>query len=429
LVDQCHAQGIAVVLDVVYNHFGPEGCYFHKIGPYFTNNYKTPWGSAINFDDAWCDGVRNFFIENTLMWFRDFHIDALRYDAVHAIKDLSAVHLMREIRTNVDALIRQTWSMHYMIAELDLNDTRYIRSLKKGGYGMDAQWVDEFHHALRVTAGQEQTGYYEDFNGVSHLAKSYQGAYVYDGQYSHHRRRRFGVKTDDHEGNQFVVFSQNHDHVGNRMHGERSCHLYSFEMTKLLAGATLVSPFIPMLFMGEEYGEKNPFLYFVSHSDEELIENIRQGRKREFAAFHAGENLYDPQSETTFLASKLQWELIHADQHQYLLAFYKNLIQTRKELPALRHLNRKQLEVQFDERSKTLTLHRWHHDHHVLCLMNFSKKTAQIPVIPGKHWLLSLDSSSYLWGGPSALSYEQPDENNLVHVAPESILMLSSHYV
>ncbi len=429
LVNECHRNGIAVILDVVYNHFGPEGNYFHKVGHYFTTKHRTPWGASINFDDEWCDPVRQFFIENTLMWFRDFHIDALRYDAVHAIQDISAVHIMKEIRQHVNQLINQTWCNHYMIAELDLNDTRYVSSLNNGGYGMDAQWIDEFHHALRVCAGQEQTGYYEDFEGVRHLAKSYQDAYVYDGLYSRHRHRKFGMKADKLEGCQFIVFSQNHDQVGNRLLGERSCHLVSFEMTKLLAAATLVSPYVPLLFMGEEYGEKNPFMFFTSHSDRELIENVRKGRKSEFAAFHVKGEPIDPQDDETFINSKLQWDLLYEGKHHQLLSFYRAFIELRKTDPALRHLNRKQLLVDCNVHENTIQLHRWHHDYHILCLMNFSKEPKTIPVIPQHHWSMVFDTSSHLWGGVAESSHVLPDINDTIQVYPESMLILSSHYV
>ena len=300
---------LAVVLDVVYNHMGPEGNYLGAYGPYFTEKYKTPWGGAINFDDAWCDGVRRFFIENALMWFRDFHVDALRLDAVHAIKDFSPNHILREIKQHVDALMAVTGRTHYLIVELDLNDDRFINGLDNCGYGMDAQWVDEFHHALRVTATGERTGYYADFHGINDLAKAYRDAYVYDGQWSEHRKRHFGVKTGN-PGQQFIVFSQNHDQVGNRMLGERSSQLVSFEMQKLLAGAVFISPYLPMLFMGEEWGETHPFLYFVSHTDPDLAEAVRKGRKAEFAAFHTQGEAPDPMAEETFQNSKLQWPLL-----------------------------------------------------------------------------------------------------------------------
>jgi maltooligosyltrehalose trehalohydrolase len=376
LVDACHQRGLAVILDVVYNHLGPEGNYFNEFGPYFTEKYNTPWGNAINFDDAGCDEVRSYFIQNVLMWFRDFRIDALRMDAVHAIKDFSPKHILQEMREAVDSLMAQTGRTHYLIIEFDLNDKRFIDPVAKGGYGMDAQWIDEFHHALRVTAGGERNGYYSDFEGIKHLAKSYCDAYVYDGVYSEERQKTFGIKTDN-PGRQFVVFSQNHDHVGNRMLGERSSVLFSFEMQKLMAAAVMVSPYIPMLFMGEEYSEQNPFLYFVSHTDEELIEAVRKGRKDEFKDFHVQGEAPDPQAPEIFEKSKLNWESQGNSQQKTMLQYYKKLIQLRKALPALRNLNRDNLSVTYDEQHQTLQLQRWEGDNHVYCFMNFSKEQQQ----------------------------------------------------
>lgn len=385
LVNTCHEKGFAVILDVVFNHLGPEGNYFHEFGPYFTDKYHTPWGKAVNFDDAWCDQVRRFFIENALMWFRDFHIDALRLDAVHAIKDFSPVHILREIKQYTNRLEEDTGRTCYLIAETDLNDTRFIDTLDNRGYGMDAQWLDEFHHALRVTAGGERTGYYSDFNGIRHLAKAYQDAYVYDGIYSHHRRKIFGSKTLN-PGKQFVVFSQNHDQVGNRMLGERSSLLFSVEMQKLMAAAVMVSPYLPMLFMGEEWGETNPFLYFVSHEDTDLIESVRKGRRAEFAEFHARGEAPDPQSEKTFQQSKLQWQLLNKGHHEVMFRYYQALITARKNLTALSRLNRKHLATMFNQDSETLVLHRWHGDQNVICLMNFSG-TQQEMVAPDIQYL------------------------------------------
>lgn len=423
LVDACHAKGIAVVLDVVYNHIGPEGNYLGNFGPYFTEKYNTPWGNAINFDDAGCDGVRNYFVENALMWFRDFHIDALRLDAVHAIKDFSPVHILREIKLRVNELMKKTGSNHYLIVELDLNDTRFINPLEEHGFGMDAQWIDEFHHALRTTAGGETSGYYADFNGISHLAKSYQDAYVYDGQYSPHREKTFGVKAENNPGKQFIVFSQNHDQVGNRMLGERTSQLMSFEMQKLMAGAVLCSPFLPMLFMGEEYSEPNPFQYFVSHTDPELAEAVRKGRKAEFAAFHAQGEAPDPMAEETFENSKLQWELINQEPHLTMLNFYKHLIALRKQNPALKHLNRKHISVKHDEEKKTLVLQRWHKEHRVICLMNFSstEQTVEIPT-ESSSWYKLLDSASPEWKGSHESASEISSKKKL-KLAAESILV------
>ncbi|HYO23173.1 MAG TPA: malto-oligosyltrehalose trehalohydrolase [Flavisolibacter sp.] len=422
LVDACHQKGLAVILDVVYNHLGPEGNYLGAYAPYFTDKYNTPWGNAINFDDAHCDGVRHFFIENALMWFRDFRIDALRLDAVHAIKDFSPVHILKEIRLRVDELMEATGRRHYLIVELDLNDTRFINPVERGGFGMDAQWIDEFHHALRVTAGLEKTGYYSDFSGLAHLAKAYQDAYVYDGQYSPHRNKFFGVKAQQAEGKQFIVFSQNHDQVGNRMLGERTSELVSFEMQKLLAGAVLVSPYLPMLFMGEEWSEPARFQYFVSHTDPDLAEAVRKGRKAEFAAFHAQGEAPDPVAEETFLRSKLQWHLIEEGKHKTMLQFYKALIQLRKDHAALRNLNRKTITVDFSEEDQTLFLHRRHQDSEVLCLMNFSREPKIIKRIKADEWLIVLDSAEEQWNGNGAATID----NNKVSIQAESIVMLSN---
>jgi maltooligosyltrehalose trehalohydrolase len=373
LVNTCHQKGIAVILDVIYNHIGPEGNYLPQFAPYFTEKYKTPWGKALNFDDAYCDGVREYFIENALMWFRDFHIDALRMDAVHAIKDFSPVHLIREINEHVDALEQQTGNTYYLIAELDLNDPVYINPYNKCGFGANAQWIDEFHHALRVASGQEPEGYYSDFNGVGHLAKSYNDAYVYDGQYSAHRKKIFGRKTDN-PGEQFVVFSQNHDHTGNRMLGERTSTLVSFEMCKLMAAAVMLSPYLPMLFMGEEWAETNPFLFFISHTDKELAALVNKGRKEEFSSFNWQGDPPDPRLEETFNNSKLQWDLHQKEPHRSMLSYYKNLISFRKTQPALNNTDRKRTRAEADEINKLLKLERWSDEQHLECYMNFSDK-------------------------------------------------------
>jgi maltooligosyltrehalose trehalohydrolase len=426
LVDVCHSKGLAVILDVVYNHLGPEGNYLGSFGPYFTDKYNTPWGPAINFDDAGCDGVRRYFTENLLMWFRDFHIDALRLDAVHAIKDFSPTHILREMKQHVNQLMQATGRTHYMIVELDLNDTRFISPLEEQGYGMDAQWIDEFHHALRVAATGENNGYYADFTGIGHLTKAYRDAYVYDGQYSPHRDKTFGIPAQNREGRQFVVFSQNHDQVGNRMLGERTSSLTSFEMQKLLAGAVIASPYLPMLWMGEEYSEPHPFLYFVSHTDPELAEAVRIGRKAEFAAFHAQGEAPDPMAEDTFRQSKLQWELPLAEPHQTMFRWYQTLIRLRKETPALRHLDRRNLEVESEETNKTLLLHRWHENQHLICLMNFSKGTQTVTVpAHARAWRKLLDSADPEWKGPAAAP-DALEPNNTVNLCPESFLMYVS---
>ena len=423
LVQASHEKGLAVILDVVYNHLGPEGNYLSAFGSYFTDKYNTPWGKAINFDDEWCDGVRQYFIENALMWFRDFHIDALRMDAVHAIKDFGPVHILREIKQYVDRLMQVTGRRHYLIVESDLNDNRFINPLEKQGFGMDAQWIDEFHHALRVTAGEARSGYYSDFDGLGHLAKAYKDAYVFDGQFSPHRKKFFGVKAENNPGKQFIVFSQNHDQVGNRMLGERTSELVSFEMQKLMAGAVLVSPYIPMLFMGEEYSEPHPFLYFVSHTDPELAEAVRKGRKAEFSAFHAQGEAPDPVSKKTFDESKLQWELIKREPHQTMFDFYKTLIKLRKQQPALCHLDRNKLDAEVNEKNQTLLLHRWHKVEHIYCLLNFSKKQQQLTLPDyGKELQKIFDSADPAWNGPAAALDVISDEWT-VTIQPESFLI------
>jgi maltooligosyltrehalose trehalohydrolase len=428
LVQACHEQGLAVILDVVYNHLGPEGNYLGAFGPYFTDKYNTPWGNAINFDDEWCDGVRKYFIENVLMWFRDFHIDALRMDAVHAIKDFSPTHILREIKQHVNKLMAATGRTHYLIVELDLNDNRFINPLDQQGFGMDAQWVDEFHHALRVTAGEERSGYYSDFNGLVHLAKSYKDAYVFDGQYSPHRKKTFGIKAENNPGKQFVVFSQNHDQVGNRMLGERTSTLVSFEMQKLMAATVLVSPYLPMLFMGEEYGEPHPFLYFVSHTDPELAEAVRKGRKAEFAAFHSQGEAPDPVDEKTFEESKLQWDLLNQQPQQTMLEYYKTLISLRKQEAALRNLNRHHLNVEENEENQTLLLHRWHEGDHILCLMNFSKEQQQATLPTYQNdWQKLLDSADSKWMGPTATDTTASGDST-VTIRPESILIFKNSH-
>ncbi|QMW01071.1 malto-oligosyltrehalose trehalohydrolase [Spirosoma foliorum] len=449
LVDSCHRKGLAVVLDVVYNHMGPEGNYFGDFGPYFTTRYQTPWGNALNFDGDYSDSVRRYFVENVLMWFRDFHIDALRIDAAHAIHDTRETHLLREIKLYVDELMSQTGRQHYLIVESDQNETRFIQPLADQGYGMDAQWNDEFHHALRVAAGGERKGYYADYNGIMHLAKSYKDAYVYDGTYMPRRARIVGKSTAGYAGRQFVVFSQNHDHIGNRMLGERPSQLVSFAMQKLMAGAVISSPYLPMLFMGEEWGESNPFLYFVSHSDPTLIEAVRQGRKREFAAFQtpiptsstpvpgevvASIDLLDAQDERTFERSKLQWSSLAKEPHQTLFRYYQTLLALRKQ-SSLRHPDRESVAVVADEVQQTLTLFRQHKQFQkgqltesetVVCLMNFSKETRSFTLTATeRQWQKLLDSADPQWLG----SVQAPMTlagNESVVVQAESILIYTN---
>ncbi|MCX2575169.1 malto-oligosyltrehalose trehalohydrolase [Pedobacter sandarakinus] len=428
LVNACHENGIAVILDVIYNHVGPEGSYFDTFGPYFTDRYSTPWGKAINFDDADCDPVRHYFIENALMWFRDFHIDALRLDAVHAIKDFSPHHILSEITQHVEQLSKYTGKPYHLIAELDLNDNKYINPNEQCGYGIQAQWVDEFHHTLRVAAGQTKTGYYEDFNGLADLAKSYKDAYVYDGQYSFHRKKKFGKKALGNPGEQFVVFSQNHDQVGNRMLGERTSQLVSFEMLKLLAGAVFCSPYIPLIFMGEEFGATNPFQFFISHTDPALIEAVREGRRKEFSAFHTAEENPDPQSEHTFLNSKVDWNSLSQPSHKMLLDYYQYLIAIRKSNPVFSNLNRENLQAYPFEKQNCLAIERWQGMQRVLCLMNFSEvdQTIQLQQSLNQYQNI-LNSAAQNWGGKQ--DFVNITGDNAIILPAETILIFKNENV
>lgn len=399
LVNACHLQDIAVILDVVYNHFGPEGNYLPAFGPYFTDKYHTPWGSAINFDDAWCNGVRDLVLENIRMWFRDFHIDALRLDAVHAIKDLGARHILQDIGIETDQWIEQNGTTHYLIAECDLNDPRFLDPVAQNGLGMHAQWVDEFHHALRVAVGEQRKGYYADFNGIKDLAKAFASAYVYDGNYSEHRQQFFGRSAEGFSGEQFVVFSQNHDQVGNRMLGERSIQLYGADKCRLMAFAVFVSRFTPMLFMGEEWGASQPFQYFVSHGDKELIEAVREGRKKEFADFHVGEETPDPQAKETFDRCVLDWQ--EKAPNNQMFHYYKALIALRKSNPVLHNAKREDLEVSFDTDKETILLTLHHSGETLYCILNFSDATQQVAIAKEASGQKIFDTSDPKWGGQS----------------------------
>ncbi|KAA0993649.1 malto-oligosyltrehalose trehalohydrolase [Dyadobacter aurulentus] len=423
-VNACHSKGIAVILDMVYNHLGPEGNVFGQYGHYFTDKYNTPWGEAINFDDAWSDAVRHYFIQNALMWFRDFHIDALRLDAVHAIKDFSPVHVLQEMKMRVDELSEATGRQPYLMVEMDLNDTRYIKPVDQCGFGMDAQWIDEFHHALRVSSGQQQSGYYSDFEPVVSLAKSFRDAYVFDGTYSEHRKRKFGVKADGFPGHRFIVFSQNHDHIGNRMLGERTSQLVSYEMQKLLAGTVMVSPFLPLLFMGEEWSESNPFQYFVSHTDPELAEAVRKGRKREFAAFHLEGDAPDPVGEETFQQSKLQWDLLEKEPHRTMFRYYKQLISLRKEQPALSAADRSGLTVTVPEGKELIILERNTAGQLLVAVLNFAKNSEEVVLPHAQKWQKLIASSDQEWNGDRTLPEHL--EAGALHVAAESFTLYAA---
>jgi maltooligosyltrehalose trehalohydrolase len=361
LVDAAHAEGLAVLLDVVYNHVGASGVQaLEAFGPYFTGKYETVWGKAMNYDDGHCGGVREWVLQSAEGWIRDFHFDGLRLDAIHAILDGGAVHLVQALSSRVHALEPRA----LVIAESGMNDPKVVRSHERGGWGCDAVWADDFHHALRVLLTGDRDGYYEEFGEIGQLAKAYRRPHVHDGGYSTFRARRFGARADDVAPERFVVFDQNHDQIGNRAFGDR----LPPEARRLGALCTLLSPFTPMLFQGEEHGESAPFLFFADHIDEEIVVATREGRRREFAAFaeFAGEEIPDPQAVGTFERSKLQRE----GEPDGLRDLYARLIEAR------RAIGPGEAYADYDEHLGWLKVRRGEH----LVLANFSRNPVHVPV-------------------------------------------------
>lgn len=400
-VNACHKKGLCVILDVVYNHLGPEGNYLSDFGPYFTEKYKTPWGPAINFDGPWCDEVRRFFLENALYWITEFHVDGLRVDAIHGIIDSSARPFLRELTSWVHRRGRMLGRMVHVIAESDLNDPRVVRPKELGGLGFDAQWNDDFHHAIHSLLTGEKDGYYEDFGRLRHLVRALQHGFVYQGQYSRYRKRRHGDTSRDIGPRRMVVFSQNHDQVGNRALGERLSVLLDLEGLKLAAALVLLSPFVPLLFMGEEYGETTPFLYFTSHGDPDLVEAVRRGRQEEFSHFIWKVSPPDPQDETTFVSSRLQRGLSRHGHHEVLLRFYKALIALRKEISSRGMIPG--WEVKEIAKDRVLLVRSFSAGRQVAKVYHFGEDAfrATVPLAPGS-WHKKLDSWEAEWMGPGS---------------------------
>lgn len=337
LVDQAHQAGIGVVLDVVYNHLGPSGNHLSDFGPYFSARHRTNWGAGINADGPGSDAVRRYLIDNALMWLRDFHIDGLRLDAVHALADTSAVHFLEQLSAEVAELAACTRRPLFAIAESDLNDPRIVWSRDAHGYGMDATWADEWHHALHAYLTGERDGYYADFGSLEGLAKALRQAWVYDGVWSEHRARTFGRSPAGLDGHHFVVSTQNHDQVGNRAGGDRLGALTSIERVKVAAALMLTGPFVPLIFMGEEWAASTPWQYFTDFDDPDLGRAVSEGRRSEFAHFGwRAEDVPDPQDPATFERSKLDWVEAEREPHREVLGWYRDLISLRRRYPALR---------------------------------------------------------------------------------------------
>lgn len=387
LVDGCHGRGLAVLLDVVYNHVGPAGNYLNRFGPYFTEKYRTPWGPAVNLDGPGSDEVRRFFCDNALMWLRDYHFDGLRIDAVHALIDMSAVHLLEQLAAEVATLAVSLDRELVVIAESDLNDPRVVRPPAAGGYGIQAQWSDDFHHALHAVLTGEQSGYYADFGSLGDVAYALEHAFVYDGRVSVARGRRHGRSTEGLSGAQFLGYLQTHDQVGNRARGERSSHLMRSEQLQIGAALVLTAPFVPMVFQGEEWGAATPFQYFVDFDDAELAQAVSEGRRREFAEFGWDPaDIPDPQAVETFLGSKLEWAERGLAPHRYLFEWHRDLIAYRRATPAL--LDGRPGHVHYDERLRWLTVRRGA----TVTICNFAAEAQDVPLAPGHRGILRLVS-------------------------------------
>jgi len=389
-VHACHSHGLAVLLDVVYNHFGPDGNYLASYAPYFTDRYKTGWGAAINYDGPHSDEVRRFVIDNALMWLRDYEIDGLRLDAVHAIFSFEAVHLLEELSNAVRALSKDVGRPLVLIAESDLNDPRLVHAASRGGYGLDAHWADDFHHALHRYFTGETDGYYADFHGLRDVATALRDGYVYQGQYSVHRGRRHGRPPAGVEPHQLIVSAQNHDQIGNRAQGERLSNLLEMGPLKAAAALTLLSPFVPLLFQGEEWGASTPFLYFTDHQDPELGRLVAEGRSKEFSAFRWAGAVPNPQDLSTFERSKLDWSELLKPRHAELLGWYRCLIQLRRdrpEMPRESRIDAPAPKVHFDEAAEWLTfVHNG-----VLVVLNAANQAQRVPT-PDGEWNLVMRS-------------------------------------
>lgn len=376
-VDASHGHGLGVILDVVYNHLGPEGNYLAKFGPYFTNRYRTPWGDAVNLDDADSDEVRRFFCDNALTWLRDYRVDGLRIDAVHAIFDGSAIHFLEQLGAEVRELEGAVGRDFVVIAESDLNDSRIVTPREAGGYGLDAQWNDDFHHALHAVLTRESAGYLADFGSIAQLAKTLTCGFVYDGVYSKSRRRTHGRPVGGLSAHRFVAFLQNHDQVGNRAMGERLGHLVTGDQLKISAALLMTAPFVPMLFQGEEWNASSPFQYFTDHQDAKLAESVRKGRRAEFASFVAdASEVPDPQAQQTFERSKLDWDERERGEHREIFEWYRQLVRLRRCMADFENGRLDCDAVRFDEGARWMSVRRG--ESQVLC--NFAPTPQRLPI-------------------------------------------------
>ncbi|MBD3161050.1 MAG: malto-oligosyltrehalose trehalohydrolase [Candidatus Eisenbacteria bacterium] len=425
LADACHDRGMAVVLDVVYNHLGPEGNYLGDFGPYFTDTYRTPWGQAINFDGPDSDPVRAYFIENAMYWIRTIGIDGLRIDAIHGIRDASARPFLAELAQTVQEYAKRADRHVPVVSESDLNDVRVLRPRRQGGFGHDGQWNDDLHHALHALLTGEREGYYRDFGRVGDLAKAIRHGFVYDGRYSRFRRRRHGTSSRSIDPRRWVVFAQNHDQVGNRALGDRLVTLVSPALARVASGLVALSPSVPLLFMGEEYGETAPFQYFVSHGDPDLVEAVRAGRSREFASFGWRGTLPDPQAEETFRGSRLSWDLQHEGAHARTWAYHRALLRLRARTPALTNPWTREDRVGSTESPRVLWMRRRTERGRALVIANFEAEDVALSLSgverPARK---RIDSADRRWGGSGSRAPTRLDSSmERLVVTGESIVL------
>jgi maltooligosyltrehalose trehalohydrolase len=379
LVNACHEKGLGIILDVVYNHFGPEGNYLEEFGPYLTGRHKTPWGKAVNFDGPCSEMVRRFVLDNALMWLRDYHFDGLRIDGVHAIIDTSAIHILEELSEEVRDLQAISGRSLFLIAESDLNNPVVVKAREAGGYGIDAQWSGDFHHALHALLTGENDGYYIDFGGIGQLCKALKKIFVYDGKYSEFRQRRHGRPVVGLSGRKFVSFLQNHDQVGNRALGSRISSVAGIRKSMIGAALLLTSPYVPLIFQGEEWGSTSPFLFFTDYQNPDLAEAVREGRLEEFEKFDWKEGeIPDPQSPSTLESSVLAWKEIEEQPHASMLEWYRGLIRLSRSVPDLANGHLDYIETCFDEKRRWLVVERGR----VTIACNLSGEERAIPLRP-----------------------------------------------